>query len=177
MGRFKKILSKSFIQGDYLLIFVTVGTQKFQFDRLFREIDLLIEQGFIQEEVFAQIGYTDYKPKHFKHSKLVEEEEMNHAIEKSSLVITHSGTSSIIKCLKMGKKVIVVPRLAKFHEHVDDHQLEIAEVFDKKNAVEVVYDIKKLKDQMTLCRNKEYSQISFDNTQLLQSIKDFVNQL
>ena len=47
------------------MIFITLGSQKFQFNRLLKEIDRLIETGVIKDEVFAQIGYSDYQPKHF----------------------------------------------------------------------------------------------------------------
>ena len=46
------------------MIFVTLGSQKFQFNRLLIEIDRLIEEKYITDKVFAQIGYSDYKPKH-----------------------------------------------------------------------------------------------------------------
>lgn len=159
------------------MIFVTVGTQKFQFDRLFKELDLLIEKKVIKEEVFAQIGYTSYVPKHFKYSQLITEDEMNNYVAQASLVITHSGTSSIIKSLKHDKKVLVVPRMSKFKEHVDDHQLELAHVFEEKNVVEVVYDIKDLAHKMEICRTKQYDEISLDNSRLLQSIGDYIDEL
>lgn len=154
-----------------------MGTQKFQFDRLFKELDLLIEKNLIQEEVIAQTGYSSYIPKNFKGSQLITEEEMNKYVAQASLIITHSGTSSIIKSLKEDKKVLVVPRMAKFKEHVDDHQLEIAKVFEEKNVVEVVYDIKDLWNKMELCRKKTFDVISLDNTKLLNSISNYIEEL
>ena len=53
------------------MIFITLGSQKFQFNRLLEEVDKLIEQGIITEEVFAQIGYSDYKPKNYKYNKSI----------------------------------------------------------------------------------------------------------
>ena len=41
--------------GEFIrMIFVTTGSQKFQFNRLLQRIDLLIEEGMIREEVFAR---------------------------------------------------------------------------------------------------------------------------
>ena len=51
------------------MIFVTTGSQKFQFNRLLQKIDLLIEEGMIREEVFAQIGVSDYQPKHYEYCR------------------------------------------------------------------------------------------------------------
>lgn len=53
------------------MIFVTVGTHEQPFDRLLKKIDELIENKIIKEKIFAQIGYTDYKSKKFKHEKLL----------------------------------------------------------------------------------------------------------
>ena len=51
-------------------------------------------------------------------------------MEKANIVITHGGTGAIIGAVKKGKKVIAVPRLAKYGEHVDDHQLQLIKQFD-----------------------------------------------
>ena len=49
--------------GEFIrMIFVTTGSQKFQFNRLLQKIDLLIEEGMISVVVFAQIGVSDYQP-------------------------------------------------------------------------------------------------------------------
>ena len=57
------------------MIFVTLGSQKFQFNRLLIEIDKLISSGVIKEKVFAQIGYSDYKPKNFEYMDFLTSEE------------------------------------------------------------------------------------------------------
>lgn len=48
------------------MIFITLGSQKFQFDRLLKAVDELIERGIIQDEVFAQTGYSTYVPNNYK---------------------------------------------------------------------------------------------------------------
>ncbi|TLS35180.1 PssE/Cps14G family polysaccharide biosynthesis glycosyltransferase [Pseudalkalibacillus caeni] len=159
------------------MIFVTVGTQRFQFNRLFKELDRLIKSGEISEEVVAQTGYTDYQPEQYQGESMVSPEKMDEFIDKSTLVITHAGTSSIIKCLKQDKKVVVVPRVAKYGEHVDDHQLEIAELFAGQNLIEPVYDIKDLKEKINAVKGKSYSSYKFDNTKLIGSIDDYLTSL
>lgn len=107
------------------MIFITLGSQKFQFDRLLKEVDKLVGEQFINQEVFAQIGYSKYKPKNFAYKDFLDRSEFARMEEKSEIVITHGGTGAIIGALKKGKKVIAVPRLARFGEHVDDHQLQL----------------------------------------------------
>ncbi|PAC34382.1 glycosyltransferase [Caldifermentibacillus hisashii] len=86
------------------MIFVTVGTQKFQFDRLFIELDKLVDSGKINEEIIAQIGFSKYKPRNYKSFEMVYLAQMDAFIDQASILITHGGTSSIIQGLKKGKK-------------------------------------------------------------------------
>ena len=112
------------------MIFITLGSQKFQFNRLLKAIDELVEQGKIKEEVFAQIGYSDYQPINYKYKQFLDRDEFAAMEGKADIVITHGGTGAIIGAVKKGKKVIAVPRLAKYGEHVDDHQLQLLKEFE-----------------------------------------------
>lgn len=87
-----------------MVIFITVGTQKFQFNRLLKEIDRLIEEEKITEEVFAQIGYSGYKPKNYNYKDFIDRDEFEDIIKKCKIIITHGGTGSIIGAVKQRKK-------------------------------------------------------------------------
>lgn len=55
-------------------IFITLGSQKFQFNRLLKAVDELCENKEEKErEIFAQIGYSTYKPKHFEYHDMARE--------------------------------------------------------------------------------------------------------
>ena len=122
------------------MIFVTVGSQKFQFNRLLKEIDELIENKVINEEVFAQIGVSDYKPQNYKYKEFVTQDEFNKYLDEARLIITHAGTGVIVNAIKKGKKVIGIPRLSKFGEHVDDHQIQLLNEFANMNLIETCND-------------------------------------
>lgn len=48
-------------------IFITLGSQKFQFNRLLIAVDKLCEKKVISgEDVFAQTGYSDYVPRNYR---------------------------------------------------------------------------------------------------------------
>lgn len=111
------------------MIFVTLGTQKFQFDRLLVDIDNLIDEGIISDEVFAQKGYSKYIPRNYKYSNFLSQTDFNKYLNECTLLITHGGVGSIMCGLKAEKKVIICPRLRKYGEHVDDHQTEIAKKY------------------------------------------------
>ena len=58
------------------MIFVTVGTHEQPFDRLIKKIDCLVKDAIIKEEVFIQIGYSNYLPKYCKYEKMLPFDEM-----------------------------------------------------------------------------------------------------
>lgn len=122
------------------MIFVTVGSQKFQFNRLLKEVDKLIEEGAITEEVYAQTGYSDYKPKNYDFKEFLDRDEFAEVMKKCDKVITHGGTGAIIGAVKKGKKVIAVPRLKEFEEHVDNHQKQLLEQFNDLRLIIACYD-------------------------------------
>ena len=105
------------------MIFVMTGSQEFSFDRLLKEVDRLTGEKFINETVFAQTGCSDYKPKNYGFARYINNKEFEEKIRMSRIIVTHAGTGNIITALRMRKKVIAVPRYAKYGEHVDDHQL------------------------------------------------------
>lgn len=117
------------------MIFVTLGTQKFQFNRLLIKIDQLIEKKIITEPVMAQIGYSDYIPKNYEYKDFMDRDEFNKNINDSNLIITHGGTGAIINSLKLDKKIIAVPRQSKYGEHVDNHQFQIVKMFSKQHYI------------------------------------------
>lgn len=86
------------------MIFITLGSQKFQFNRLLKEIDALILDGVIKDEVFAQTGYSDYRPKNFNFKNFLDRDEFALMMQKANLVITHGGTGAIIGAVKKEKK-------------------------------------------------------------------------
>ena len=126
------------------MIFITLGSQKFQFNRILKKVDELIEKDIIKKEVFAQIGYSDYRPINYKYEDFLDREKFSKLMKSSTLVITHGGTGAIITAVKTGKKVIAVPRLAQYGEHVDDHQLQLLKQFDGMGIILPCYDIEEL---------------------------------
>lgn len=156
------------------MIFVTLGSQKFQFDRLLREIDRLVEAGEITDEILAQIGASEYEPKHFQFVRFMDRDDFAKTMEKCTTVITHGGTGVIIGAVKKGKKVIAVPRLAKFGEHVDDHQLQLLEQFDELNLISVCYEM----DQLGVCYqalgSKQFRPYVSNTKVVIDSIEEYL---
>ena len=135
------------------MILVTVGSQKFPFNRLLEKIDELIDKKVIKDKVFAQIGVSDYKPKNFEYKDFMSQDEFNKKIDECDMMITHAGTGVIVNAVKKEKKVIAIPRLAKYGEHVDDHQIQLIQEFDELNFIEPCYELDDLEDKLKAIMN------------------------
>lgn len=117
------------------MVFVTVGTQNFNFTRLLNAVEEAVKKDVIREKVIAQIGHNKFDSEYFTCIPFLKKEEFNKHISRARFVISHGGTGSLISALKLEKKIIVAPRLARYDEHIDDHQLEIIEVFTRQNLI------------------------------------------
>jgi UDP-N-acetylglucosamine transferase subunit ALG13 len=127
------------------MIFVTVGTHEQSFERLVKEIDRYAKKNNLaKEEVFIQTGFTDYVPQNCSYKKMLSYEEMDQFNHKASVIITHGGPGSMFIPWKLGKSVIAVPRLKRFDEHVDDHQLRFSKRMEKEGKVTCIEEIEEL---------------------------------
>lgn len=129
------------------MIFVTVGTHKQPFNRLIEEIDNLKKEGLLLDEVFIQTGFSTYEPKYCKWESMLLYAEMEEYLTISDIIVTHGGPATFMGVLSKGKVPIVVPRLERFGEHVNDHQLEfVKRIVNKGYELFIVEDIKQLGD-------------------------------
>ena len=158
------------------MILVTVGSQKFQFNRLLEEIDRLVANKIITEDVFAQIGVSDYKPKNYNYIDFMSQDEFENKLDESSIVVTHAGTGVIVNAVKKEKKVIAVPRLAKYGEHVDDHQIQLIKEFQELNFIEPVYEIDNLGKVLKSIKNKKYNKYVSNIETIIESIEKFIEE-
>ena len=156
-------------------IFITLGSQKFQFNRLLKAVDELCERGTIEaKDVFAQIGYSDYLPKNFNYKKFLDRDEFSMEMGKADIVITHGGTGAIIGAVKKGKKVIAVPRRAKYGEHVDDHQLQLIKQFDELNLICSCQDTDKLEIALDTVHRTSYNSYKSNTSNIISSIEEYI---
>lgn len=125
-------------------IFVTVGSRNYPFNRLFVKLDELFEEGILQGPMFAQIGTSTYVPKHYEWKDFISQEEFSAKIQWADLVVSHGASGSIMKALNAGKKVLAVTRLEKYHEHINDHQIQNNEAFASNGYVLAVYEMDEL---------------------------------
>ncbi|HLN53774.1 MAG TPA: glycosyltransferase [Lentimicrobium sp.] len=128
------------------MIFVVVGTQE-PFDRLIQYLDEWSSlSGF--KDIEAQISKAKYFPGNFPFFDFIPPAEFDERFNKADLIISHAGMGTIISALQYSKPIIVMPRLAKYKEHRNDHQLATAISFSKLNYVKTAFNKDELFDAL-----------------------------
>ncbi|AFH59951.1 PssE/Cps14G family polysaccharide biosynthesis glycosyltransferase [Paenibacillus caseinilyticus] len=158
------------------MILVSLGTQDFPFNRLLEKIDELIEKKVIQEEVIAQTGYSSYVPRHFKYTKFTTFDEFEDLLDQCRILITHGGTGTIVGGLRKKKRIIAVPRLKKYAEHVDDHQTEIINLFSDKNFIIGLEDVSGLEQALQAIETFEPIDYVSGNQKIVSLIDNFLGR-
>ncbi len=159
------------------MIFVTVGTQKFPFDRLLKMVDIAVGTNGFPDSVYAQIGTGKYVPHNYGYTDFCSNDIFVKMIEDCDLIITHSGVGTIMKGLEKNKPVIVVPRLAKYGEHVDDHQLQLIEQFKNLNLICGCTDIECLGEALETVDKTQYKSYQGNAERIIENIESFIENI
>ena len=144
------------------MIFVTVGSQKFPFDRLVRKVDQMVREGLIHEEVFIQTGTGPV---------------FAELMESCDILITHGGAGTMVNAVKLGKKAIAVPRLARYGEHVDDHQLELAVRLHEMALLCACPDVERLPEALEGLNGRRFERFHSNTEAFLTSLDGYIRSL
>ena len=158
------------------MIFITLGSQKFQFNRLLKAVDDQVSEGKITEPIYAQIGASDYKPQNYDYKEFLDRDEFSDVMNRSDIVITHGGTGAIIGAVKKGKKVIAVPRLARYGEHVDDHQLQLIEQFKELDLICECQNCDEIWKAVETVKKTEYKSYQSNTSRIIASIDAYISE-
>ena len=123
------------------MIFVTLGTQDKPFPRLLQAVEKAIETGAIRQRVVVQAGYTKFTSANMEVFDYLDQQRFSAFLLQADLLITHGGVGTIMAGLRAGKKILAAPRLAKYKEHHNDHQLQLLEAFAKEGYLIYMRDL------------------------------------
>lgn len=157
------------------MIFVTLGTQDKQFTRLLNDIEKEIEKGNIKEKVIVQAGHTKYDSNNMQIFDLLDKDDFDKYIKECDLLITHGGVGSIITGLKNDKKVIACPRLAKYNEHMNDHQKQIIERFTESGYIIPYNEGDDLEIVINKSKTFKPAKYKSNTANMIKTIKSFID--
>jgi UDP-N-acetylglucosamine transferase subunit ALG13 len=108
------------------LVFVTVGTERYPFTRLVGWIDEWARSDVGRgARCFVQYGAGE-PPRSAEGADFLTFPEMQGFLGSATAVVCHGGTGSVMLARALGRKPIVVPRVKRHGENVDDHQVDFA---------------------------------------------------
>lgn len=157
------------------MIFLTVGTQ-FPFDRLVMAIDELVDQGKLEGDFFAQVGKGGYIPAHFRSAETLEKKLFDQYFEKADAIISHAGMGTITTALAQHKPIMVIPRLKKYNEVVNDHQNATAKRFEDLGHVIAAYNTSELLEKIKSIKNFKPVPRKSQAEDVSKRIGDFLHQ-
>lgn len=157
------------------MILVTLGTQDKSFKRLLEKIDEEIKKGHIKDEVIVQAGHTKYESTNMKIFDFIDRDEFSNLIKKCDILLTHGGVGSILTGLSNNKKVIATPRLARFQEHINDHQLEIIKNFGEKGYVIPLINLDDLSKSLKAAKKFVPNNYESNTKNMIKIIADFID--
>lgn len=157
------------------MILVTVGTQDKPFTRLLKAVDQYA-QKHPDEKIVVQAGSTPFQSANLEVFDYVSKEKMHTLQKQADLIITHGGVGNILSCLKLNKKVIAVPRLAQYKEHVNDHQIQIIEQFCQKNYILGCLDLNQLPAAIKQSKTHSFAHFISNNQNFVANMEHEIDQ-
>ena len=128
------------------MIYVTVGTMFMDFPRLIHAMDDVAKES--EEEVIIQTGMDSEKPNFATHFDFKSREEVQAIQARARMIVCHAGIGSVKDALAAQRPFVVVPRLKRWNEHMNDHQLELARAVESRGWGRMVLDIAELRDRI-----------------------------
>jgi len=159
------------------MIFITVGTDIYQFDRFLKMVDNALAELSLSEEVLFQTGNSSYVPTHGRSVKFLPYQEMKSCMQKAAVIITHGGVGTVDMALSMGKKPIVCPRQQSLNEVIDNHQLLYSRCVEKHGYVFLVQNEAELKQAIPLALDPQTSSVSIQVSQERDNLIKFLDSL
>lgn len=175
MGKHVGTLSRCYLWGVDLLIFVTLGTQDKPFTRLLVKLEEMIDAGMIQEPVIVQAGSTSFQSKHMQIFEYIDMTKFNDYVEQCDMLITHAGVGTIINGINHGKSIMAVARRAKYGEHENDHQVEITTKFSNLGYLIGCLDVEEVEREFPKLKGFQTHPYESNNLAFCSLVEKLIN--
>jgi UDP-N-acetylglucosamine transferase subunit ALG13 len=146
------------------------------FERLVKKMDEIA--GRTDEEIVMQIGSSSYQPKKAEFFPFIDDDrEILELCKKARVIVSHCGAGSILTALALRKPLIIVPRLKRYGEHIDDQQLELAEALLARRGIKVINDIEGLEAALSESGSLEQcerAEVDSRRAKLVDFLRDYL---
>lgn len=154
------------------MIYATVGTMHLDFGRLIHALDEYAAMS--DERVVIQTGLSKIVPQHADYFPFKPRAELLALQAEARVIVCHAGIGSVIDALQAARPLLVVPRLRRFGEHNNDHQLDLARAVEQRGWGKALSDMgdlpKALADPPPACTN-----YAPDKLRLVETVRTFID--
>ncbi len=121
------------------MILVAVGNATQHFARLLDALEDVSKSGDLgSEDVVVQLGSNPPREEMpWRQEAVLPHEEFRRLVADARVVVCHAGAGTLLDVLSAGKTPVVMPRRRDRNEIIDDHQVELAQAFERERRVVV----------------------------------------
>lgn len=170
------------------MILVLFGTQDKPFKRMLDYILQAINENIIpeNEKIYIQIGEMKYnkeeieknpKYKNIEFFVFKSNDEFQKLITESEYIITHAGAGTMVSAASLSKKMIIIPRKFKNKEHVNDHQMQLAQKFTEEGYGLLVQNYEDFKKAVSQIKNLQSKSYKSNNEKFCENLDKIINEL
>lgn len=154
------------------MIYVTVGTMFLDFPRLIHAMDAIARDS--GERIVVQTGMGATLPTYCEYFDFKPRNEVLAIQREARVVVCHAGIGCVSDALRMKRPLVVVPRLKRYNEHMNDHQMDLARAVEARGWGRVVYDANDLADA---CANPPPAHESYTpaSASLIRELQSFIS--
>jgi beta-1,4-N-acetylglucosaminyltransferase len=154
------------------MIFATVGTSKYPFDRLLAALEPLAGT----ESVIVQAGASRVRPNGAVCFDYLPPTDFDKYMRQARVIVSHAGVGNVSTALRHGKRPVIVPRLRALNEQVDDHQLDLARQLAALDLATLVEDCFSLADAVARHEPRECAPTGLSR-ELLADLTSYVESV
>lgn len=124
------------------MIYVTLGTMFMPFDRLVKKMDHIAANT--GEQVIIQRGLSKIEPQYCEYFDFKSHEEVLEIQRNARVIVAHAGIGATMDALAVHKPLLLAPRLKRYDEHMNDHQLEIGAAMERRGWARMILEVEDL---------------------------------
>jgi UDP-N-acetylglucosamine transferase subunit ALG13 len=138
--------------------FVSVGNALQPFSRLLAEVARIRDR--LPHPILVQHGHTPFHTAGCEQRAFIAPGEYTHQMRNAQVLILHAGAGSVLHAIGAGRIPVVMPRLQRHGEHVNDHQLAFARQLAKMGRVELAEEVAHLETAVARARERAAGAVS-----------------
>ena len=131
--------------------FVSLGNATQPFNRMVDYLNAVY--SLLPQPILVQSGYTLIQEDNYCVKDFLNTSDYLYAITSAEVLIFHGGAGSVINAVRCGKKPIIIPRISRLNEQINDHQIKFGHAIYQQGYAYLAENVEELKAALVLVRS------------------------